>query len=83
MLAAGFEIETVNLAYNFCDPVTGVHINTIKGTWNGVKMHIPSHKYTAELLQGKFFEFTWRRRHAGVLWQALISIFVHLITEWN
>ena len=32
-----FQHLTVNHSQHFKDPETGVHTNTIKGTWNGLK----------------------------------------------
>ncbi|CEF59298.1 Transposase, ISXO2-like domain-containing protein [Strongyloides ratti] len=37
-----FKHYTVNHGVNFKDPETGVHTNTIEGTWNGFKLLIPA-----------------------------------------
>ena len=36
----GYKHMTVNHSKNFKDPVTGVHTNIIKETWNGLKQSI-------------------------------------------
>lgn len=43
-----YEHLTVNHSENFKDPHTGVHTNTIEGTWNGLKMQIKPRNRTSE-----------------------------------
>ena len=52
-LDAGFQYGSVNHTYNYVDPLSNVHINTIEGTWNGIKRNINARLYTPELVQGK------------------------------
>lgn len=36
----GYKHKTVNHKKHFKDPITGIHTNTIEGTWNGLKQSI-------------------------------------------
>ena len=38
----GYKHETVNHSLHFKDPITGVHTNTIEGTWGALKKTIPN-----------------------------------------
>lgn len=40
MIQMGMLHDTVNHTYHFVDPLTGVHTNTIEGTWHAVKSRI-------------------------------------------
>ncbi|KAI5148065.1 hypothetical protein ENBRE01_0079 [Enteropsectra breve] len=42
---------TVNHSLYYKDPTTGVHTNTIEGSWLGVKMHIPPRERTKDKVQ--------------------------------
>lgn len=59
--------RTVNHTYNFKDPVTGVHTNTIEGMWGHMKSVIPRQSRTEEKIEKHLWEFMWRRTHAD-LW---------------
>lgn len=58
----GFQHLTVNHSYNFKDPVTGAHTNSIEGTWSAIKRQLSSNTNT-DLLESSLFEYMWRRRH--------------------
>ncbi|CAB9527715.1 DDE_Tnp_IS1595 [Seminavis robusta] len=68
-----YEWEGVNHSLHFKDPETGVHTNTIEGTWNGVKRSIPVRRRTKKQVQGCLFEFIWKRRNEGNLWNGLLA----------
>jgi hypothetical protein len=73
------EHQTVNHTDHFVDPVTGVHTNTIEGTWNGMKMHICREHFNQEFFDGAPMEFIWRRRYADDLWNRLPRAMQHVI----
>jgi hypothetical protein len=68
----GYTRLIVNHSENFVDPETGVHTNTIEGTWNGIKQGVAARKRTRQLLNEKLIEFIWRRKHCANLWDGLI-----------
>ena len=63
--------EKVNHSEGFIND-KGVHTNNIEGTWNAVKRLTPVRKRTKQDLQGCLFEFIWRRRNHGNLWNGLM-----------
>ena len=75
----GMEHQTVNHTEHFVDPVTGVHTNTIEGTWNGMKMRICRQHFNREFIDGALMEFIWRRRYADDLWNRLLHAMQHVI----
>ena len=64
---------TVNHSKNFKDPDTGVHTNTIEGTWHGLKIKISNKNRTSNNINKHLFEAIWRRNNSGNLWAAFIS----------
>jgi len=75
------EHQTVNHTDHFVDPETGVHTNTIEGTWNGMKMHICRQHFNREFIDGALTEFIWRRRYRGDLWNRLLHAMQHIIYD--
>ena len=57
----------------------GVHTNTIEGTWSGIKRVTPVRKRTKKCLPGSLFEFIWRRRNQGNLWNGLMQALKDII----
>jgi hypothetical protein len=70
------EHQTVNHTEHFVDPVTGVHTNTIEGTWNGMKMHIYRQHFNCEFIDGAL-----RRRYADDLCNRLLHAMQHVIYD--
>ncbi|KAG1174806.1 hypothetical protein G6F70_002035 [Rhizopus microsporus] len=54
---------------NFRDLVTSACTNTIEGTGNGIKMHVPYSHRTERSMPWKLVEFIWRRKHSGNYWE--------------
>ena len=65
--------RTVNHSRYFVDPVTGVHTNTIEGTWAAVKASIPIRNRTAEKVGLHLMEFIWRRINRENLWGSFVN----------
>jgi transposase-like protein len=74
----GVTHHTVNHSLFFKDPITLVHTNSIEGTWNGVKLNIKPRNRVQDGIEDHSFEFIWRRRCSGNLWNSLISAFEEL-----
>jgi transposase-like protein len=70
--ANGFQHDTVNHSENFVDPVTGVHTNTIEGTWNGIKMKVPPRHRSMAFVKNDLLSFVWRRVFADALWDRFL-----------
>ena len=59
----GYKHMTVNHSKHFKDPKTGVHTNTIEGTWNGLKHSMsPRHRNKKDILL-HLGEYKWRKRN--------------------
>ncbi len=68
-----YQHHTVNHSIHFRDPETGVHTNSIEGTWNGLKMKVPIRNRTQEKVEGHLLEFIWRRQQRYNLWIGFIN----------
>ena len=63
---------TVNHSLYFRDPETGVHTNTIEGTWNGLKLRMPA-RNRVQGIETHLFESIWRRQNGPALWNGLLT----------
>ncbi|KAI8866018.1 hypothetical protein GQ42DRAFT_128781, partial [Ramicandelaber brevisporus] len=75
------EHHSVNQQENFVDPISKASINTIAGTWNGIKMTIAPRNRTPDELQEHLNEFVWHLRGVGFVWAAVfdfVSARLHL-----
>jgi hypothetical protein len=68
----GLDHYTVNHSLHFKDPTSGVHTNTIEGSWNGLKMKISARNRVKDGMEDKLLKFIWRRRHSNSLWEGFI-----------
>ena len=64
----------------FKNPVTGIHMNTIEGTWNGLKQSIIPRNRNKKDIKLHIKEFLWRKKDGERnIWsqflKAQISIF--------
>jgi hypothetical protein len=76
-----FQHMTVNHSLYLRDPLTGVHTNTIEGTWNGVKQHIKPANRVADEREEHFWEFIWRRKNKNNLWESLLDALQNIYYE--
>ena len=61
-LNAGFQHFKVNHRYNFIDPETSIHTQTIERLWGSAKWRNECHRGTARhYLKSYLSEFIWRR----------------------
>jgi transposase-like protein len=65
--------QTVNHSEHLKDPETGVHTNTIEGTWSGLKRNIQVRNRTREGIENHLFEFIWRRKYIQNLWEGFLT----------
>lgn len=57
----GYSHQTVNHSQNFRNPITGVHTNSIEGSWSAVKNVVPKRNRTKigiKTFLDKLFEYT-------------------------
>ena len=71
----GMTHATVNHSQSFRNPIIGVHINTIEGTWNGLKLSIPPRNRNEDFIDNHLLVFIWRRNNNENLWSALLTAF--------
>ena len=71
----GYVHGTVNHSQNFVDPVTGVHTNSIEGTWTHAKRKLKNHGTSDDLFGSYLVEYMWRRRYGKE------TPFAHLINH--
>jgi hypothetical protein len=71
--AAHMEHRTVNHSLYFVDPDTGVHTNTIEGTWHGIKVGIPERDRFRGEVENHIAEFIWRRQNEDDTWSAFLN----------
>jgi hypothetical protein len=53
--------HTVNHYETFRDIITGVHTNSIEGTWNGLKIYINFRNHVLDKIQNHIDEFQFRK----------------------
>ena len=79
----GYTHTKVNHSRFYVDPETGMHTNTIKGKWNGVKVTVPKQAYrTPYVLQTYLGAVMWRTKYKRDLWKALLDA-LRCDSEWK
>lgn len=70
----GYKHMTVNHSKNFKDPVTGVHTNTIEGSWNGFKQSMPPRNRNKKDIILFLREYQWRKKNREYnLWKKFLK----------
>ena len=82
----GFQHAKVNHKYNFIDPDTGVHTQTVERMWGNAKWRNKRHRGTARHhLESYLAEFIWRtnqvKENRDCFESILNSISVHFPTK--
>jgi transposase-like protein len=65
---------TVNHSETFVDPITGVHTNSIEGTWNGIKFNINPRNRTKSVIDLHLLEYVWRKQNKKYLWRSFLNL---------
>jgi transposase-like protein len=65
---------TVNHSETFVDPNTGVHTNSIEGTWSGIKFNISPRNRTKTTITNHLLEYIWRKENKNHLWRAFLNL---------
>ena len=74
LMQMGMLRSTVNHRYNFVNPTTGVHTNTIEGTWHAIKAKINQRHRTSTFVNEHLQAFIWRRQNRTRLWDAFVEV---------
>jgi hypothetical protein len=56
------------------DPNTGVHTNSIEGTWSGIKFNISPRNRTKTTITNHLLEYIWRKENKNHLWRAFLNL---------
>ena len=64
---------TVNHSKEFVNLQTGVHTNTIEGSWSRIKQKISNRSRVKETINLHLLEFIWRRNNANNVGQAFLN----------
>jgi transposase-like protein len=81
LVALGYQHSTVNHTYNFVNPITQVHTNTIEGTWSAMKANIARRHRTTEYIGNELFSFIWKRKNEHQKWQRFLHVIGHIEYE--
>jgi hypothetical protein len=73
LASLGYTHCTVNHSLFFKDPITGIHTNTIEGTWCGLKINIAPRNRGWDGIEERLNEFIWRRQNSEALWDGLVN----------
>ena len=70
---------TVNHSYQWVDPRTGAHTNTIEGMWSALKAHTNKRHRTADWVDPCLMQFIWRRKYKDVMWNRLLDAMATIV----
>lgn len=79
----GFVHMNVNHSLHFKDPETGVHTNTMEGTWNQVRRSLPKFGTRKEYYHSYLAEFVIRNRLKGQNFFLYLLQNLHQIVKWE
>jgi transposase-like protein len=71
--SSAYTHRTVNHSRGFKDPVSGIHTNSIEGTWASIKAMIPKRCRSNRALGDRLDVVIWRRQNESRLWCALLE----------
>jgi hypothetical protein len=71
--AIGVGHGIVNHSKHFKDPETGIHTNTIEGSWAGIKNFIPVRNRNKDSIEEHILSLIWRRQNEGKIWVGFLE----------
>lgn len=74
----GYKHKTVNHSLHFKDPITGVHTNTIEGTWGALKKTIPNRNKNFNQIIPYLNLFKFKRIYKDQNFRMLVRFLLYL-----
>lgn len=71
----------VNHSYNFRDPDTGAHTNSIEGTWSAIRRGLRATRSAEDQFDSFLAEYMWRRKHGHLKRHDLYNAFIRDVKE--
>ena len=75
----GYQHMVVNHSKHFLDPLTGVHTNTVEGTWCALKSKTPIRNRTEALVEQHLETFIWKRENKSHMWEAFSAEYLNIL----
>ncbi|KAG8222183.1 hypothetical protein J437_LFUL001275 [Ladona fulva] len=75
--------EEPEISYSVCSnsPAKHFDINTLRGTWEGLKQNVARRNRTTERIEEHLWEFIWRSKHADDAWDGLLFALKEVFCE--